>query len=253
MVVSIIALLLSILLPSLRHAREQARTAVCGSNIRQLAIANTTYACDHQGRYCPGAAGMKTDNLYRWHGARGHDDEPFNPRRAPLAPYLGVDEAIRACPSFGDFIEEGGVAFEEGNGGYGYNQAYVGRVLRKSVNGSFQVVTDEYGVLSARVRRPSETVMFTDSAFAAGAGGVIEYSFTEPRFHPEWLHLHARADPSIHFRHCGRSSIAWCDSHVGQEARTFTWQSIAYPDGNPERENIGWFGARDDNGYFNLE
>jgi type II secretory pathway pseudopilin PulG len=37
-VVSIIALLISILLPSLQQAREQAKMAVCGSNLHQLAL-----------------------------------------------------------------------------------------------------------------------------------------------------------------------------------------------------------------------
>ena len=110
MVISIIGLLMAILLPSLRNAREQARTAVCGSNIRTLAVANITYASDHAGRYCPGAVGIRLANLHRWHGARDSKAEPFDPRRGPLTPYLGLGEGIRACPSFRDFANEGGQA-----------------------------------------------------------------------------------------------------------------------------------------------
>lgn len=52
-VVSIIALLLAILLPSLRQAREQAKRTVCASNLRQLGIAHHTYASDNDGRLVP--------------------------------------------------------------------------------------------------------------------------------------------------------------------------------------------------------
>ena len=42
-VVSIIALLISILLPSLRTAREQAKTVVCMSNQKGFALGNAVY------------------------------------------------------------------------------------------------------------------------------------------------------------------------------------------------------------------
>ena len=45
-VVAIIALLISILLPSLKEAREQARAAVCQSNLHQLMIGFVTYSED---------------------------------------------------------------------------------------------------------------------------------------------------------------------------------------------------------------
>lgn len=48
-VVAIIALLISILLPSLSKARETARTVACSSNMRQFGVANQMYAdeCDN--------------------------------------------------------------------------------------------------------------------------------------------------------------------------------------------------------------
>jgi len=45
-VVSIIALLISILLPSLRNARRLAKQAACASNIRAVSLAGLTYATD---------------------------------------------------------------------------------------------------------------------------------------------------------------------------------------------------------------
>jgi prepilin-type N-terminal cleavage/methylation domain-containing protein len=49
-VISIIALLLSVLVPSLRKAKEQARNAACKNNLRQLAVGVITYAADNGGR-----------------------------------------------------------------------------------------------------------------------------------------------------------------------------------------------------------
>lgn len=49
-VISIIALLLSVLVPSLRKAREQARNAACKNNLRQLAVGAITYAANNDGK-----------------------------------------------------------------------------------------------------------------------------------------------------------------------------------------------------------
>ena len=52
-VVAIIALLVSILLPALGRARAQARTTLCANKHRQIFLAWTYYADDHDGRIMP--------------------------------------------------------------------------------------------------------------------------------------------------------------------------------------------------------
>ncbi len=52
-VIGIIAVLISILLPSLNKAREQGNIVKCASNIRQLALAVTNYATENKGKYPP--------------------------------------------------------------------------------------------------------------------------------------------------------------------------------------------------------
>jgi prepilin-type processing-associated H-X9-DG protein/prepilin-type N-terminal cleavage/methylation domain-containing protein len=52
-VIGIIALLISILLPALNAAREQANTAKCLSNMRQMGQALASYAADNQGFSLP--------------------------------------------------------------------------------------------------------------------------------------------------------------------------------------------------------
>jgi prepilin-type N-terminal cleavage/methylation domain-containing protein/prepilin-type processing-associated H-X9-DG protein len=50
-VVGIIAVLVSILLPSLARARRQAKITSCASNLRQIVMAMTAYALDNRGQY----------------------------------------------------------------------------------------------------------------------------------------------------------------------------------------------------------
>ena len=238
-----ITLLLGLLIPGLGRARDHAKSAVCTSNMRQLALANTMYAQDFGGMYVPGASEIQGPNLQRWHGARKKTSDPFDSSRGPLAAYLGVDAAVRACPTFAP--DKPG--FERGNGGYGYNNAYVGvQTVVDSKSGTV-VATDLAGARVHHLKRPADTLMFADSAFVTGS--LIEYSFAEPRFHPQFQ---TRADPSIHFRHVGHTNIAWCDGHVSAERRTFTSWSGLY-EGDPARHNIGWFGDSDDNTFFDLQ
>lgn len=241
-VLSVMAFLMAILVPGLTRARGQARTSVCQSNIRQIALANDLYAQDSGGVYCPGAAHIQTTNLHRWHGQRGSYLRPFDSREGPLVAYLGPDGAIRACPAF----EAELIGFEAGNGGYGYNNAYIGVQTVASGADRAIVTSTLAGAYADRVKHPGETVMYTDSAIVAGR--PMEYSFAEPRFHSQFG---SRADPSIHFRHLSTANVAWCDGHVTREIRTFTWSSGFYK-GDPDRFDVGWFGRADDNRLFDL-
>lgn len=54
-VISIIAILMSILMPALGKARQQAQMAVCGAHVKQLILAANLYAEDYD-NYLPGTA-----------------------------------------------------------------------------------------------------------------------------------------------------------------------------------------------------
>ena len=165
-VVGIIALLLAMLLPGLSAARGQAKGVLCRSNIRQIAIANDYYAEDNDGVYCPGAADFQK-NLHRWHGMRDELNQAFDSSRGPLVPYLGPDRTIRQCPAFpADEIATESGGFEQSNGGYGYNNAFIGMQLQEYPSGEYVVAETPAGAVADWVRRPVETIMFTDSAFA---------------------------------------------------------------------------------------
>lgn len=92
-VISIIAVLIALLLPSLRQAREQARLVSCLSNQRNIMIATHTYANDHEGAVPPP---IETRNA-----------DPNTVRRSGQWAYAGVLHAeeylttggVLICPS----------------------------------------------------------------------------------------------------------------------------------------------------------
>ncbi len=57
-VIAVVALLMAILIPTLHRARNQARGAVCQSNLRQWAMTLATYTDDHDGRFPSDLGGM---------------------------------------------------------------------------------------------------------------------------------------------------------------------------------------------------
>ncbi len=56
--ISVIAVLMAILMPFVRRAREQARMAVCKANLRSLSTAIHIYANNNDGKLVPGDHGM---------------------------------------------------------------------------------------------------------------------------------------------------------------------------------------------------
>lgn len=113
-VVSILALLMSLLLPHLKLAREQARTAVCSSNLRQIGVGIYTYWTEWNGRvpyiWSPmtnsnGCGGGRTPGFGRdcW---TDEEINPFDRERWPMSLpntlmplYLSEEPKLFVCPS----------------------------------------------------------------------------------------------------------------------------------------------------------
>ncbi len=257
-VITIIALLVSILMPALSKSRQQARKVVCLSNLKQLVMANTGYAVENNDRYVLAAEGIIPDNLKRWHGERDDIESPFEPERSPLYKYLG-DGEVKQCPDFRNYHVESGQAenFEAGCGGYGYNDQYIGGRL----DNKDYMQACNYSAKSSEVKHPSETIMFADSAFATtidGGPAIIEYSFIHP---PIWANYvkyviedpesasSFAPQPSIHFRHLDTANAGWADGHVTSEKMTI-------PDEDPygfAEKKLGWFGPGKNNSIYDLK
>ena len=104
-VISIIALLIALLLPAVKHAREFARRTACLSNERQWGVALYAYAGDHDGRYPHGYASASGIRPGNWAFA----DPGGEAAMMAFEPYrwsLGQDGQFWNCPNL---ALEGGV------------------------------------------------------------------------------------------------------------------------------------------------
>lgn len=105
-VVAIIALLISILLPSLNSAKRQARTTKCLTNLRSLGLGFITYAQDY--RDClPGSTDDYVGNdpatarRFCWLGSYrggGGENPEYVPRKGTIFPYVAEESEIYKCP-----------------------------------------------------------------------------------------------------------------------------------------------------------
>ena len=172
-VISIIALLISILLPALQSVRSAARTSVCLSSMRQLVIAQMTYAVDNEDRLPRVHTGVWADNphCFWWDALRDYGSYDLVLNGCPEAEY----DASRQLPGYA-------------NVQYGMNLTMVGNVF---TSGTRRV--DGF-------RTPSTTVLLgdgqSDQNTYTNLGGGIEF------LTPWWN------DANIpHFRH-GEHSAA---------------------------------------------
>ncbi len=128
-VIAIIAILMAILVPALRRAKNQASSSVCQSNLRQLSLAMTLYTQDHDDKTMP-FVGIDKAGQYWFHqlapylSAKGY-------KKDPQAHKEGVMK-VAFCPAVTKRTEDSsrlmaiGTAYQswlfmEGEGSYGLN------------------------------------------------------------------------------------------------------------------------------------
>lgn len=161
-VVSIIALLIAILLPSLSKAREQSRRVVCQNNLRQLQHAIVFYLSDHKGIFPPHRTKVRE-------GTKGRDDLGEWAWFQQLERYTKSPE-IPHCPTLANHMQEdSGIvwswAYNRLDIGYGYNAWFLG-LWNHATNGGYE----EYAGLrshpwfsESRVKSPSLNILLADA------------------------------------------------------------------------------------------
>ena len=241
-VIAIIAILAALLLPAFRGIKLHSLAVRSSQNLRSLVAANIAFAAD-QGFYAP--ADDKWNNR-RWHGARTSAGGKFDPTKGFLSPYFGKTGEVTRCPLFTQMMS-GQQSFEDGTGGYGYNAAYIGGTPGWAWNSDGSRVSAR----PAQITHPALTLMFATTAYAVAAG-IQEYPYAEPPF---WDFgtgpSGTRPSPSVHFRFNGKAIVGWCDGHISMEEKVARTDGENPHGGNPEAQNLGWFGPDENNGFWN--
>lgn len=187
-VVSIIALLVSILLPALSKAREQAKSAVCLSNLKQLGLGVAYYLEESNFRYPPLNDGVGGT----WFGL--------------VNEALGDARELFTCPT-----RPKRNGFNYLNIGYGYNYVYMTYVCSPD-SGNFSAGWDNLsrGIRDTMLKTPTETIVLGDSNNHDDDGN--------PQYAIGWQPLFALLDPLLvpEVRHSQRANLLFADLHVGQ-------------------------------------
>ena len=193
-VIAIIAILASMLLPSLGKARDTAKRAVCLSNEKQLGLIAAGWMDDHNGYllamsvpasypapYSPGVYGAG----YSWIATLWMNGYYGNVKAAPTP--AGT---IFSCPAWtpgSTLVCENANDWRWNDPHYGYNYGWLGQ-------GSSSYYYNFHSL--AMVEQPSETVAFADSNY----GSYIA---------PNW----AGGQPK--FRHGSNgTNVLWVDGHA---------------------------------------
>ena len=207
-VISIIALLIGILLPSLSNAREAARSIACASNQRQLGLAFQMYAMDASGNRYPAFKGLggwnAPDGNYYTNALidGGYISGASKDNYLKSLGYIEKGDNAWTCPTALSNGMKGRV------GGYGVNVFHV--IMYDNAtddtlhNGSLRL-TD--------IKQPSRLILMSESRAIQPSG---EYYTAAGLVDPIWQSW----DSSTLYRNIGDGrhtdnlNVTYCDGHV---------------------------------------
>lgn len=229
-VIGIIAVLISLLLPALHRAWEQARIVKCQSNIRQIYHGVMFYCNDNKGRMpVPGLAG----HTFAYYGVivaqPGVYD--YTDSGGTLMRYVATSPDLRQrvflCPSDLEprIAGDGSYHPEPGhlrNFSYNFNFKLLGQQVPAPF-GYVNVQVDYSGIAVNQIRHPSHKFLIyeqsapRDATAMAVIGGSVG---------PDFL---------LSTRHLGRCNIGFADGHVEQFLPTDAFPAVPDPGGSVDR------------------
>jgi len=194
-VIGIIALLISILLPSLARAREAGQRTKCLSNLRQLGMAFTMYTNENEQSYprpAGGVAGGVPEDWIHWEPARNIED-------SVIGQFLGrpVNPEMLRCPS--DLIESHKFTYK-----YSY-----------TVNFNMcKIVSQGRPLKTTQVRNASEKILIVEESSETIDDGCWAWQGTLGNGRNVVSARHDRQTEDSTDLTKGRANVAFCDGHA---------------------------------------
>ena len=204
---SIIAMLLSVMMPSLSTARKQAHGIVCMNNIKQMLIAANVYANNYDNFFPPAYVRTKIDGIGKtdcWDFMASNNGIV---KPGILWQSQGNDK-IQQCPSY-----KGTANWANKYTGYNYNSSYIGGTFKIAVMGTAVVARD--AVPSAKLnslRKPAATAIFGDGRFSGGANKFMRAPFAGTIDIADGFS--GSYGGTQDYRHLGKTSVGFGDGHV---------------------------------------
>ena len=215
-VIGVIALLISILLPALGKARDQAKAVQCQSNLRQIGVAVGGYAAEHRGMMNFGLTIQYIDGVgwfcFPLHGYSFSGPAQFDLRLGHLSKWLSqgndTTTGVLDCPAF-PITEVPAVYNASDRPAYGTGIQFSDLVRMNSI------------------RTPSETAVYADTARVRSTNGVVQ----------RWFQLYTPnyENPTFHGRHNRQGNVLWADGHVSAERPNLTADKVSSFYGNPRQ------------------
>ena len=229
-VIATIALLLSVVLPSLGRARDEGRGAHCLATLHNAAAAMTMYLDDNDGAFWPYYRDLPgPDGGRRWWFGFEPGGPPSNPHQANrlidksagfLSAYLtGTADDFR-CTAFpyggGKYFPK----FSPPAGGYGYNTAALAGFDQMNPAGGGPHWIQAFDGRTADVFALADGLHFDRLSYSGDP--PLEQTFNEPAY-VQWQ------DPALfgsnvgvnggyaHFRHNGRAVVLFLDGHAAPQ------------------------------------
>lgn len=231
-VIAVLSILIGLLFPSLRSMREAGRSAMCASNVRQMAVAVNQYAVTY--RYYPVATRWSNDG-----GTYTTHEWDFIKRESDVEPgamwaFLDGPTAVHQCPSY--VGPEGGGGGGPGLApdpftGYNYNTSYIGGEAPYGADWNHPDFRPS--LRFGACRRCATTAMFGDAGRAGGTNKFMRSPLSLVEGDLPTAYAGGQA-----FRHMGRTNVAYLDGHVssvadprrGANATEALLDTLGYPD-----------------------
>ena len=216
-VIAVIALLISILIPALSRAREQANKVKCLSNLRQLGMAFVMYAGDNKQLFPFHAdiGGMFAEDWIYWEQQR-------DPKRSAVAKYIGnINPGAFRCPS--DRLNRPRILVPSWGPyqySYTFNYKFASNVLPHVKLGSIRHTPEKMMLME------EDEISLDDGNFHPELVGtnIENYLGTRheyPRIN-DWQKWNTRPLTQRPDRD-QRGNIAFADGHAAYVTRFFTW------------------------------